>query len=274
MPTDTSSYESIDSLLAHYLDLLDEYTRLRDALHTLQADMFQHLARANFSAERGVRYYGQDYYDERMQATRRVQIRLRGEGGDVAGKEGSRTGSGSGSGIEEGGPLFTVKLHLAPGQEQQEKQEQQADSTAAERPADRPAAKRNDPASTDASRDASNPDHPSPGETPAASSPNNNSSSNNNSNSNDNTNNSSSSKPNRKSDDPLRWFGILTPPALRQAQAQAIRAVEALVPRLATVSAEMAGVEIAVRRARKRRARRAARPKTLQANAVRWILSN
>ncbi|AEO69467.1 uncharacterized protein THITE_130489, partial [Thermothielavioides terrestris NRRL 8126] len=229
MPTDTSSYESIDSLLAHYLDLLDEYTRLRDALHTLQADMFQHLARANFSAERGVRYYGQDYYDERMQATRRVQIRLRGEGGDVAGKEGSRTGSGSrsesGSGIEESKPLFTIRLHPAPGQEQQEKQEQQEDTTPAERPADRTAAKRDDPASTDASRDASNPDHTSPGETPAASSPNNNNSSN----SSDNSN-SSRSKTSRKSksDDPLRWFGILTPPALRQAQAQAIRAVEAL----------------------------------------------
>ncbi|CAK7220388.1 hypothetical protein SBRCBS47491_004172 [Sporothrix bragantina] len=58
--------------------------------------------------------------------------------------------------------------------------------------------------------------------------------------------------------DPLQWFGVLTPMALRQAQQEAITAIDTLVPRLATVSAEMAAVEIEVRRARKKRARAAA----------------
>jgi len=62
-------------------------------------------------------------------------------------------------------------------------------------------------------------------------------------------------KPRPKPADPLRWFGILTPLPLRQAQGHSIKAVEVIIPRLATLSAEMAGLELEVRRARKRRAK-------------------
>ena len=67
----------------------------------------------------------------------------------------------------------------------------------------------------------------------------------------DDTNTTTATK--KKSTDPLRWFGILTPAALRQAQGHAITAVEDIIPRLATVSGEMAALEVAVRRARKKR---------------------
>ncbi len=69
----------VDALLEEYLGLLDEYTTLRTELATLQSNMYQHIARANFSAERGLRY-GQDHYDDRMQALRRVQIAWGGSG--------------------------------------------------------------------------------------------------------------------------------------------------------------------------------------------------
>ena len=75
---DTHQYH-IDSLLQRYLLLLDEYTRLRTQLSTLQASVFRDIARANFSAERGLRY-GQDQYDERMQALRTVRIGMKEEG--------------------------------------------------------------------------------------------------------------------------------------------------------------------------------------------------
>jgi hypothetical protein len=55
--------------------------------------------------------------------------------------------------------------------------------------------------------------------------------------------------------DPLRWFGILTPLPLRQAQGHAIKAVEEIIPQLATLSTAMAAVELEVRRARKKRAK-------------------
>ncbi|KAJ4264799.1 hypothetical protein NW762_005042 [Fusarium torreyae] len=65
--------QHIDELLQRYLGLLDEYTQLRESLSHLQSDVYQNIARANFSGERGMRY-GQDHYDERMQATRLLAI--------------------------------------------------------------------------------------------------------------------------------------------------------------------------------------------------------
>lgn len=58
----------------------------------------------------------------------------------------------------------------------------------------------------------------------------------------------------RKSKDPLRWFGILSPPSLRQAQDSASALVETAV-KLSSVDAEMKGMEIEIRRARKRKVR-------------------
>ncbi|KAL7906278.1 hypothetical protein GGI35DRAFT_103774 [Trichoderma velutinum] len=65
--------QHIDSLLKRYLNLLDEYSRLREELSKLQAGVFQNIARANFTGERGMRY-GQDHYDERMRALRVLDI--------------------------------------------------------------------------------------------------------------------------------------------------------------------------------------------------------
>lgn len=65
--------QHIDQLLERYLGLLDEYTRLRESLSQLQTGVYQNIARANFSGQRGMRY-GQDHYDERMQASRLLAI--------------------------------------------------------------------------------------------------------------------------------------------------------------------------------------------------------
>ncbi|EKJ76303.1 hypothetical protein NXS19_009101 [Fusarium pseudograminearum] len=65
--------QHIDELLERYLGLLDEYTQLRQTLSQLQSGVYQNIARANFSGERGMRY-GQDHYDERMQAIRVLSI--------------------------------------------------------------------------------------------------------------------------------------------------------------------------------------------------------
>lgn len=61
----------LDTLLAKYLHLLDQYTEARKDLSRKLSEGFLSLASANFSAPRGVRY-GQDYYDDRMQARRTV----------------------------------------------------------------------------------------------------------------------------------------------------------------------------------------------------------
>lgn len=69
----SSEQQRIDELLQRYLILVDEYSRLREKLSELQRGMFQDIARANFTAQRGMRY-GQDHYDERMKASKQVSI--------------------------------------------------------------------------------------------------------------------------------------------------------------------------------------------------------
>ncbi|KND92379.1 hypothetical protein TOPH_03256 [Tolypocladium ophioglossoides CBS 100239] len=162
--------QHIDELLERYLGLVDEYTQLRRELSQLQADVYQNIARANFSAERGLRY-GRDQYDERMQATRVVGVSV--DASDV--------------------PTFTVSTATAT-----------ADAATG----------------TEDERQREDGKEEAPG-----------------------------------ARDPLRWFGLLAPMPLRKAQGLSAEAVERVVPRLVSVSAEMGGVEIEVRRARKRRAK-------------------
>ena len=57
---------------------------------------------------------------------------------------------------------------------------------------------------------------------------------------------------NRSLTDPLKWFGILTPPTLRSSQESFKGAVREIVPELANTVVEMKVVEIEVRRARKK----------------------
>ncbi|KAL3953525.1 hypothetical protein PCL_04288 [Purpureocillium lilacinum] len=180
----------IDALLQRYLTLLDEYTSLRTELSRLQTGVYQDLARANFAAERGMRY-GADYYDERMQALRTLRVDVPTEAahfaveavGDLRGGEEAKVDGKEESAVEQEGQ--DVK-HEDDGDEEEKEKESEA-------------------------------------------------------------------PPRVK--DPLRWFGILTPQALRSAQARSVEAVERVIPRLASVDAEMAAVEIEVRRARKKRAK-------------------
>jgi len=51
--------------------------------------------------------------------------------------------------------------------------------------------------------------------------------------------------------DPLRWFGILIPPALRSAQGSFVQAVEGPLPGLINIMKEMRSLESEVRRLRK-----------------------
>ncbi|KAJ4422449.1 hypothetical protein N0V82_002899 [Gnomoniopsis sp. IMI 355080] len=162
----------IDALLEHYLALLDEYTTLRAELSRLQSATFQNLARANFTAERGVRF-GQDHYDARMQAGRRVELRDTGANVTVE--------------------VVKVVAEPVPGSETSGSEEKAQE--------EKPSAKGQNPK------------------------------------------------------DPIRWFGLLTPLALRQTQASAIDTVDRVIPRLVAVDTEMRRLEIEVRRTRKRRAK-------------------
>jgi hypothetical protein len=51
--------------------------------------------------------------------------------------------------------------------------------------------------------------------------------------------------------DPLRWFGILVPPALRSAQSAFVSAVEEPIPELANLAGSLRNQEITIQRLRK-----------------------
>lgn len=200
----------IDALLERYLVLLDEYTSLRAELSRLQTATFHHLARANFAAERGVRF-GQDYYDERMQAGRRVIM--------------------AGLDAQANKVTWEVVLNTA------ESPEPESDTPESERNKEKKKNKKkssqdDDKEGTDEVEDESQEEEEEAEEEKPK---------------------TEAKKPISK--DPIRWFGLLTPLALRQSQASAIDTVERVIPRLVTVDAEMQQVEIEVRRARKRRAK-------------------
>lgn len=191
----------------------------------------QHISRANFSAERGIRY-GADFYDGRMQATRACRITVRTSDGDTVtapwvqpeGHEGreavgdmerstaaararmlkdstASTAAGRGSEKAEGwngkGVNTTASFTISTTAPMLHAHEADA-------------GKENDPEQT---------------------------------------------KTSLSSGDPLRMFGLLTPPELRRAQAESITTVEEIVPQLVSVDGEMREVEIRIRRARKYRAR-------------------
>jgi len=183
----------IDILLERYLGLLDDYVSLQAKLSELHSALFQNLAKANFLAQRGVRY-GQDYYDERMQAIRSISF--------------SDTASPA-------SPVFNVIRH-GPGSTTPKKTEQ-PEKVEVE-----------DEGETGNDEEAGTQEDDQ-GEEP----------------------------PSRRKDsgDPLRWFGILTPMPLRQAQKQAVETIEDVIPRLATLSTRMVEIEVQVRRARKKKAK-------------------
>lgn len=204
--SDITAPSTVDALLERYLALLDEYTSLRAELSRLQAATFQHLARANFAAERGARY-GADAYDDRMQALRTVVI------GEEQLQERQQEAIGS-------APTFQVVVAA-----EADRHDAAGGAATAEPPREEKKGKE------DAADDGASSSPERPGEAESA-----------------------RRSPDAKTD-PLRWFGVLTPLALRQTQACAVETVGRVVPRLATVDAAMRAVEIEVRRARKRRAK-------------------
>jgi hypothetical protein len=185
------SQEHIDELLARYLRLLDEYTRLRQELSRLQSGVYQSIARANFAAERGLRY-GQDHYDERMKALRVLEVA---------------------SSDDTGVPSFSIGRVGS-----KVRGEESADATP----------KRDD---REEDKDRARTVEEDEDEREAEDKP----------------------KQKPKQPDPLRWFGILAPAPLRAAQSSSIEAVETVIPRLVSISAEMLHLEIEVGRARKKR---------------------
>lgn len=241
--------EEIDQLLEHYLELLDQYTTLRSQLSSLQSSVsfaqlatltispidekqvYQNISRANFSAERGIRY-GPDFYDERMQASRVCRVSV-----PVPATDSNTTGARQEDNVVAGQSLDDVEQ----------------DTTDASTPRDAEGQKENQdtlgvsckmgtaavPLHTACFTISTAPNNGQPTENEHAAV----------------DQKGEDAKPGVEKRDPIRMFGLLTPSALREAQAGSIKLVEEIVPRLVSLDAEMHEVEIRIRRARKWKAR-------------------
>ncbi|RYC64493.1 hypothetical protein CHU98_g1693 [Xylaria longipes] len=246
--------DHIDNLLERYLHLLHEYTSLREELTTLQTGMYQNIARANFAAERGMRF-GRDYYDDRMQASRRLAISCESQGQQSESRDGRDLTVLSGA-----IPSFTVMSPVAAFDSSLNVEDSKVGVKAPD-PHPHPEA---EPVELSATRTTNTEEEVSSASTPSSQAiiehrPGDDAKTTVSESPNDSpTAKKGRTTPQQKSNDPLRWFGLLTPVPLRQAQAQSIRVIEHVIPRLASVNAEMVEVEIEVRRARKRRAKAAA----------------
>ncbi|GAB1735596.1 hypothetical protein NU219Hw_g4172t1 [Hortaea werneckii] len=65
--------DRLDDLWVKYLNCLDKYQRAQESVQKALSSGFFSLAQANFKSSAG-RRYGQDFYDERMKASKRVHI--------------------------------------------------------------------------------------------------------------------------------------------------------------------------------------------------------
>lgn len=243
--TDSSKLsEEIDQLLEHYLELLDQYTALRSQLSSVQSSVsqstssfgtshieysgkvHQHIARANFLAERGIRY-GPDFYDARMQATRVCTVTVPRPDGDTsttAGTQQERRAEGEPTldDVERNTaatPTAELKegtTSTAAGQYSEEEKGKTAGTAYFAISAVNKKVQEKDKVGGASGAGTKDPE---------------------------------TTKPVPK--DPLRMFGLLTPPSLRLAQNDSVKSIENIIPKLVSVDAEMKEVEIRIRRARK-----------------------
>lgn len=190
--TDTLA-ERLDALLEHYLELLHQYTTLREELSKTFSSGFFSLAQAQRSSTLGAgRRYGEECYDERMKAQRKACWETVPDTlvFNCKMKKDEQV-SDAGTGNEKSGHLFISETKGNPEHEAQDDAKQEK---------------------IDAVNDLQILGLRSPNK---------------------------KSKQNPACRDPLTWFGILVPPALRQTQAQFVKVVECQIPELLTVEAQM-----------------------------------
>ncbi|KAI9716123.1 MAG: hypothetical protein M1812_005551 [Candelaria pacifica] len=173
---------ALDNALERYLNLLHQYQGLQQELASILANGNLSLARANFSSPTRIRY-GSDFYDERMQATRKIVVKKSPISASVL--------------EQKHHPLVSAiefsSSTVAPVQEQGSLEASVSNAQESE---------------------------------------------------------SNMSDVRHASRDPLRWFGMFVPPALRSAQNCFARAVSDVIPNLATIVEDLSAHEDEIGRIR------------------------
>ncbi|OJD16874.1 hypothetical protein AJ78_02971 [Emergomyces pasteurianus Ep9510] len=192
--------KELDSVLERYLHLLDRQQRLQDEIGREFSSGFFSLVRANNSCPPG-RRYGEDYYDERMKATRKLSIIF------PSTNPGKCESALSSLNQTISNPSFAIENALLSPSNTEESNYDTKDGNG------------HSDSDTSSSCQSSRPTKP------------------------DKVKQSKKPSTNQKSSNPINWFGILVPPALRSAQQSFCTALEGPIPALASVITEMREVE-------------------------------
>ena len=244
----------LDALLESYLGLLDTYTTLRAQLSKAFSSGFLALAQANRTSTLGPgRRYGEEGFDERMKAFKRVRIGFKSELDAEAHGKGSLHGLSPVVPIDQGSedrqahennhnlvskPVEDAEQTTDTIENTQTRQDREYSglqhqtgpaSSPTHLPSHHPAS-----AATCASASASG-SAPSPSYSytitsayaPTA----------------DDTDTGPSAKSQSRPRDPLKWYGILTPPGLRQCQAHFTNSITSTIPDLLSMASSLASHE-------------------------------
>ncbi|OJD37365.1 uncharacterized protein BKCO1_700050 [Diplodia corticola] len=223
---------TLDELLKRYLLLLDQYSQARQQLSSELSSGYLSLAQANFNPSSRIRY-GQDFYDERMQALRQVtteetdsklyrSIRLLDPPNEPTADEKKTKDTAVPTDKNKEGTEINANDDVSASVAQLSLDHEVEDESKSRQV--HPGSK---PGESDLGRDGEKTENFDEAQEKEG----------------------ASRKP--RVDDPIRWFGILVPPALRNAQGRFIQAVEGPVPKLVNVAAGMRELEIEIGRARK-----------------------
>ncbi|KAK3702098.1 hypothetical protein LTR37_015073 [Vermiconidia calcicola] len=207
-------HDRLDSLWTAYLQSLDAYTTSQELLQKHMSAGFISLARANFNARDGVRRYGKDFYHERAVATTRVYV---SPSEHDSGKARVKIVKQQQSQGDDSGAAADVKNDA---EDRESEVKQQPSPPATPEPESKAPEQ-----SSKASKNNSNPDTKNGDSKPK-------------------------SKPSLQAD-PLRWFGILIPPALRAAQTSFATAVNEVVAESVNAAKRMRECEVEMRKVRK-----------------------
>ncbi|KAL2009154.1 hypothetical protein VTN00DRAFT_7348 [Thermoascus crustaceus] len=215
--------QSLDVLLERYLQLLDHYEKLQAKLGKQLSLGFFSLAQANYFSSPG-RRYGEDYYDERMKATRKISLQKLSRSASFDGTPGTDLESRKSNRPCSYGYSFKIE----PGSSDHATEEVKDGNGTTEPPMTSPQTQPLDSGTghqiVDGIKPSSASQEPAMMEPISSSEP-------------------ASPKKTFRPSDPISWYGVLVPPSLRSAQKSFTVAVEECVPELASIMTEMREVE-------------------------------
>ncbi|KAL4906882.1 hypothetical protein BDW74DRAFT_176484 [Aspergillus multicolor] len=219
--------KSLDALLEKYLHLLDKHQRLQNDLASKLSSGFLSLAHANYTCPPG-RWYGADYYDERMKASRRVILQHPLSSNE---KDSNAEAEGQPQTDTSAERIFAIEFASCDGEDEQTDKDDSSELNE-KVPEKGPEQDResNHPMGTTTTPQASSDVSDAGPEANAKPEP---------------------IRRAKRSCDPIRWYGILVPPSLRSAQKSFTEAVEGSLPDLAGIVVEMRATEKEISRLRK-----------------------